>query len=115
MNVNSKDVIATLLKQNVVFNIGWIGPIRQSNTAKVWYFKILFMGKSDIICVRCKPKVCNFPKNSMDVNYNNLRGLFVLDPETKDMYHCHPYHVLEIYKSSVNKHIGSYQIQHLES
>ena len=51
--------------------------------------KILYMGKSDIICIRCKPEVCKFPKNSMDLNY----------------IHCHPYHVLEIYKPPVNKPI----------
>ena len=28
-------------------------------------FKFLFMGKSDIICIRCKPEVCKFPKNSI--------------------------------------------------
>ena len=38
----------------------------------------------------------------------------MLDPEPKDMYHCHPYHVLEIYKPPVNEPIGSYQIQHLK-
>ncbi len=26
--------------------------------------KILFMGKSDIICIQCKPKVCKFPLSS---------------------------------------------------
>ena len=41
----------------------------------------------------------------MDVNY----------PEPKDMYRCHPYHFLEIYKPPVNEPIGSYQIQHLNS
>ncbi len=30
-----------------------------------------------------------------------------------DMFHCHPYHFLEIYKPPVNEPIGSYQIQHL--
>ena len=29
------------------------------------------------------------------------------------MYHCHPYHVLEIHKPPVNEPTGSYQIQHL--
>ncbi len=37
----------------------------------------------------------------------------MLDPEPKNMYHCHPYHVLKIYKPPVNEPIGSYQIQHL--
>ena len=54
----------------------------------------------------------------MDVNYmhpeiNDFRGLLVFDPEPKDMYQCHPYHVLEIYKPPVNEPMGSYQIQHL--
>ncbi len=44
---------------------------------------------------------------------NNFRELSVLDPESKDMYHCHPHHFLEIFKIQVNEPIGSYQIQHL--
>ena len=40
------------------------------------YVNILFMGKPDIICIRCKPEVCKCPKNSMDVNY--------MHPEIKD-------------------------------
>ncbi len=48
-------------------------------------FKILFMGKSDIICIWCKPEACKFPK---------------------DMYHCHPYHVLEIYKPPLKSPSG---------
>ncbi len=44
---------------------------------------------------------------------NNFRGLLVLDPEPKDMYRCHLYHFLEIYKALVNAPIRSYQIQHL--
>ena len=32
-------------------------------------------------------------------NCNTFRGLLVLDlPEPKDMYRCHPYHFMEIYK-----------------
>ena len=46
---------------------------------------------------------------------NNFRALLVFDPEPKDMYRCHSYHFLEIYKPPVNKPIGSYQIQHLNS
>ena len=38
----------------------------------------------------------------------------MLDPESKDMYHCHPHHFLEIFKTQVNEIIGSYQIQHLK-
>ncbi len=45
---------------------------------------------------------------------NNFRELSVLDPESKDMYHCHPHHFLEIFKNQVNEPIGSYQIQHLK-
>ncbi len=45
---------------------------------------------------------------------NNFRGISVLDPEPKDMYHCHPYHFSDIYKPPVNEPIGSYQIQHLK-
>ena len=41
----------------------------------------------------------------MDENY--------MHPEIKDMYHCHPHHFLEIFKTQVNEPIGSYQIQHL--
>ena len=37
----------------------------------------------------------------MDVNY-------------MDMYRCHAYHFFLIYKPSVNKPIGSYQIEHLK-
>ncbi len=45
---------------------------------------------------------------------NNFREPSVLDPESKDMYHCHPHHFLEIFKTQVNEPIGSYQIQHLK-
>ncbi len=38
----------------------------------------------------------------------------VLDLEPKDMYHCHPYHFMEICKP-VNGPIGSYQIHHLKT
>ncbi len=38
----------------------------------------------------------------------------MLDPESKDMYHCHPHHFLEIFKIQVNEPIRSYQIQHLK-
>ncbi len=37
----------------------------------------------------------------------------MLDPESKDMYHCLPHHFLEISETQVNEPIGSYQIQHL--
>ena len=37
-----------------------------------------------------------------------------IDPESKDIYRCHPYHFSEIYKPRVNEPIGSYQIQHLK-
>ncbi len=40
--------------------------------------------------------------------------LSVLDPESKDMYHCHPSHFSEIYKPPVNALIRSSQIQHLK-
>ncbi len=71
-----------------------------------------------IICIprlRIKEwKFCeNIPYRQWSENCNNFRGLLVLDPEPKDMYHCHPYHFLEIYKPPVNEPIGSYQIQHL--
>ncbi len=45
---------------------------------------------------------------------NNFRELSVLDPESKDMYYCHPNRFLEIFETQVNKPIGSYQIQHLK-
>ncbi len=38
----------------------------------------------------------------------------VIDPETKDLYHCYPYHFSKIYKPPVNAPIQSYQIQHLK-
>ncbi len=60
--------------------------------------KMLFVRKPDTFCIPCKLRVCKFPKNSMDVNY---------------MYHCHPYHFMEICKPPVNEPIGSYQIHHL--
>ncbi len=69
---------------------------------------MLSVRKPDIFCIPCKLRVCKFPKNSMDVNY-------MLDPEPKDMYHCHPYHFMEICKPPVNEPIGSYQIHHLNT
>ena len=39
--------------------------------------------------------------------------LSVLDPEPKDMHHCHLYHFSKICIMLVNQPIGSYQIQHL--
>ncbi len=42
--------------------------------------KILFVGKSDIFCIPCKPKVCKFPKAAW---------MWII---SKDMYCCHPYH-----------------------
>ncbi len=66
---------------------------------------MLSVTKPDIFCIPWKLRVCKFPKNSMDENYmhpeiyrqwsescNNFRELSVLDPESKDMYHCHPHH-----------------------
>ncbi len=92
--------------------------------------KMLFVIKPDIFCIPCKLRICKFSKNSMDVNYmhpeikdqgmkvlwdyHNFRGLLVLDPEPKEMYHCHPYHFMEICKPPVNEPIGSYQIHHLK-
>ena len=60
---------------------------------------MLFVTKPYIFCTPCKPRVCKFPKNSMDVNY-------------MDRYH--PYHFLEICIPPVNKPIRSYQVQHLK-
>ncbi len=37
---------------------------------------MLFVTKPDIVCIPCKLRVCEFPKNSMDVNY--------MHPEIKD-------------------------------
>ena len=63
------------------------------------FLKTLFVMKSDIVCISCKSKVCKFPKYSMDENF---------------IYHCHPHHFLEIFKTRVNEPTGSYQIQHLK-
>ncbi len=82
--------------------------------------KTLFVIKSDIICISCNSRVsrvCKFPKNSMDENYMHPE---IKDQapkvlwESKDMYHCHPHHFLEIFETQVNEPIVSYQIHHLK-
>ena len=40
--------------------------------------KKLFVTKPDDILHTCKLRVCKFPKNSMDVNYMNLRTCTVV-------------------------------------
>ncbi len=56
----------------------------------------------------------SFARKRVWASLHNFGGLLVLDPESKDMYHCHSYHFSEMYKPPVNEPIGSYQIQHLK-
>ncbi len=91
-----------------------------------WPFLSVWWGRFTGVCkfkkmvsmaVRCFPKFrIKHRKFCENITCNIFRELLVLDPESREVYNCHPYHFTEIFIPLRNKYadfIGLYGTPHL--